>query len=59
MRSVSAVPLERDAYAPFGDVLAAKPGFRSANQGTAQKSEHLAELENLRAGANPSRLNRQ
>lgn len=54
MRSVQAVPLERDAYAPFGDVIAAKPGFRSANQGSAQKSEHLAELVDLRQGARPN-----
>lgn len=53
MRTLSAVPLEREAYAPFGDVIAAKPGFRSANQGTAQKSEHLAELVDRR-GARPN-----
>jgi len=53
MRTLTAVPLEREAYAPFGDVIAAKPGFRSANQGTAQKSEHLAELVDRR-GARPN-----
>jgi ureidoglycolate lyase len=53
MRSVTAVPLEREAYARFGDVIAAKPGWRPANQGSAQKSEHLAELIDLR-GARPN-----
>lgn len=47
MRSIEAVPLRRELYAKFGDVIeasGANGGFRSANQGTAQKSEHLAEL---------------
>jgi ureidoglycolate lyase len=49
MRSLTALPLEREAYARFGDVIAANPGWRSANQGSAQKSEHLAELIDQRS----------
>lgn len=52
MRSIEAAPLSREAYAQFGDVIeasGAKDGWRSANQGSAQKSEHLAELVDLRA----------
>ncbi len=49
MRSLTAIPLEREAYARFGDVIGAKPQWRSANQGSAQKSEHLAELVDLRS----------
>lgn len=49
MRAVRPEPLTRDAYTPFGDVLAANDRWRPANQGTAKKSEHLAELLDLRS----------
>ncbi len=56
MRSIEAVPLTREGYAPFGDVIqasAANGGWRSANQGSAKKSEHLADLIDRR-GARPN-----
>ena len=48
MRTISPEPLTRDAYAPFGDLVAANDKWRPANEGTAKKSEHLAELADLR-----------
>lgn len=53
MRTISPEPLTRDAYAPFGDLVAANDTWRPANEGTAKKSEHLAELKDLR-GCNPN-----
>jgi ureidoglycolate lyase len=55
VRAVRPEPLTAEAYAPFGDVIAANDRWRPANQGTAKKSEHLAELLDLRgAKANVS-----
>ena len=55
MRSIVVEPLTADAYAPYGNVIAATERFRPANQGTAKKSEHLAELLETRgARANVS-----
>jgi ureidoglycolate lyase len=53
IRSITAVPLTREAYAPFGDVvMAATHGepARDANEGTARKREHGSLLVNLRPG---------
>jgi ureidoglycolate lyase len=49
-RVVVVKPLDREAYRPFGDVIAADDGVApvSANEGTADKFERLAALENLR-----------
>jgi ureidoglycolate lyase len=52
-RVVVAQPLDPEAYRPFGDVIAAnRAGVLpvSANEGTAQKFERLAALDNLREG---------
>jgi ureidoglycolate lyase len=51
-RIVVVEPLAREAYRPFGDLIAAGDGVVpvSANEGTAQKFERLAALDNLRAG---------
>ncbi len=46
-------PLTREAYAPYGEVIAAGSDGEgsAANQGTARRFDRLAPLENLRAGA--------
>lgn len=45
-------PLTRDAFAPFGDVVAVDPeGGRDANQGSAKRVDFLASLQNARPGA--------
>jgi ureidoglycolate lyase len=47
-------PLTAEAYAPFGDVIAAAPrgeAGKAANYGTARRFDHLATLENLRPAA--------
>ena len=52
MTTLTARALDRDAYAGYGDVLAAGPGSgKPANQGTSQKFEHLTRLENRRGAA--------
>lgn len=43
-RSIEIEPLTAASYVRFGDVIAAHGAARPANQGTAQKSDHLAEL---------------
>ncbi len=51
---VAAEPLEREAYRPYGDVIAADARLpsTSANAGTARRYDRLGTLENLRpAGA--------
>lgn len=48
MRTLEPEPLTRESYARYGDVIAATDHARSANQGTAQKSEHLAQLVDRR-----------
>lgn len=49
---ITAEPLLRDAYRPYGDVIAADPTqpAASANAGTALRYDHLGRLENLRPG---------
>ena len=55
MRTLIAEPLTREAFAPFGDVVSARPdGGTSANQGTAIRFDHAAALENRRPGAEPN-----
>lgn len=52
MRRVLTIPLARDAYAAYGDVIArANDAGLEANQGTARRWDWLADLENLRPGA--------
>lgn len=48
MRTIEPEPLTRESYARYGDVIAATDVHRPANQGTAQKSEHLASLVDRR-----------
>ncbi|KAJ3155050.1 hypothetical protein HDU89_007240 [Geranomyces variabilis] len=58
-RRITAVPLTRENFAPFGQVICALPTpSQSANQGTAQRYNHVAKVENLRAeGPNPAQPN--
>ncbi len=55
MRRVVAEPLTIEAFAPFGDVVSAglKEGS-AANQGTAVRFDHCAQLVNSRPGAAPN-----
>jgi ureidoglycolate lyase len=48
------LPLTPESFRPFGAVIAADAAGVSANQGTALRSNHLAELINLRPGARPN-----
>ena len=50
MRTLRALPLAREPYAPYGDVIEAGVDGRAANHGTARKSEWLAELVDRRPG---------
>lgn len=54
MRTLPALPLDRTGYAPFGDVIEAAEEWRAANQGTARKSEWVADLANGRERARPN-----
>ncbi|MBS1963320.1 MAG: ureidoglycolate lyase [Bdellovibrionales bacterium] len=47
---LSSEPLTRDAYRPYGAVVAADAALpsKSANNGTAERYNHLGELKNLR-----------
>lgn len=49
---ITAEPLLREAYRPYGEVVAAdaRRPWVSANAGTAQRFDHLAGIENLRPG---------
>lgn len=49
---IAAEPLLREAYRPYGDIVAADPRLpsASANAGTALRYDHLGTLENLRPG---------
>lgn len=50
---VAAQPLSPASYAPYGDVIMASPHGQlgqPANQGSARRFDHLAELVNLRPG---------
>ncbi len=54
-RTVLALPLTREGFAPFGDVVSTRPdGGTGANQGTALRFDHAAALQNLRAHAAPN-----
>jgi ureidoglycolate lyase len=54
--TVKSRPLTREAYARFGEVIAAgdEGEGSAANQGTARRFDRLAALENLREGATPN-----
>ncbi len=55
MWTVRPVPLDADAFAPFGDVISAlDAGGSSANQGTAVRFDWATTLVNDRAGARPN-----
>jgi ureidoglycolate lyase len=55
MRRLTAEPLSREAFAPFGDVLSAGLGEgTAANQGTAVRFNWAAQLTNARAEAKPN-----
>lgn len=48
-------PLTAETWAPFGDLLAARPaGHRVGNQGRAKVWDRLVELQNGRPGARPN-----
>ncbi|KAJ3016892.1 Ureidoglycolate lyase [Thoreauomyces humboldtii] len=48
---IGVAPLTREAFAPFGDVISALPKpSHAANQGTAQRSNNVATITNLRTG---------
>ena len=49
---IAAEELQREAYRPYGDVIAAEPQLPSvsANGGTAWRFDHLGAFENLRPG---------
>lgn len=51
-QEIVAGPLQREAYRPYGDLVAAEQGRPSvsANDGTARRFDHLGEIENLRPG---------
>jgi len=53
---IRAEPLNRDAYLPYGTLVAADPTIpsKSANFGTAERYNHLGPLKNLRSGAEPN-----
>ena len=54
VRALTVEALTAEAYAPFGDVLSADRAdvpAKPANQGTAARRDHLAELASLRPGA--------
>jgi ureidoglycolate lyase len=55
LRTITALPLSVEAFAPFGDVVSAglKAGS-SANQGTAVRFDWSAELVSLRPSAKPN-----
>jgi ureidoglycolate lyase len=55
MSRIHAVPLDADAFAPFGDVISAgATGGSSANQGTAVRFDWATTLVNDRPGARPN-----
>lgn len=55
MQRVAVEPLTADAFAPFGQVVSAGHGQgTAANQGTAVRFNWAAQLQNLRAGAQPN-----
>ncbi len=48
---ISAIPLSREAYEPYGNVIAADETqpYKFANMGTAKRFNHLCKVENLRS----------
>ncbi|MBX9719926.1 MAG: ureidoglycolate lyase [Candidatus Obscuribacterales bacterium] len=48
---ITAIPLSREAYAPYGRIIAADDSLphRPANMGTAKRYNHLCNVENLRS----------
>lgn len=50
-RVLHAALLDRESYAPFGDVIEAGGAGESANAGTARRFNRLAAVENRRPGA--------
>ncbi len=54
--NLNAVPLDRDSYRVYGDVVEAGPRLpsTSANAGTALRYDRLGSIENLRPGATPN-----
>lgn len=55
MTSLAAVPLTAEAFAPFGRVISAGlTAGVSANQGTAVRFDHCAELTSTRPAAKPN-----
>lgn len=53
--TIHAVPLSAARYAPYGEIVqASETGSAPANQGTARRSDFLADLRNLRPGAKPN-----
>ncbi|MCC6348189.1 MAG: ureidoglycolate lyase [Candidatus Eisenbacteria bacterium] len=54
-RRVVAAPMDREAFAPFGELLTAPAAFaRRVNLGTAGRADRLATLENTRESARPN-----
>lgn len=54
-RPLQAQPLTREAFAPFGEVIGLElAGGSSANQGTATRYNHVAELVSSRPEARPN-----
>ncbi len=54
-RLIHAQPLSREGFAPFGDVIGLElAGGSSANQGTATRYNHIAQLASSRPGAQPN-----
>eukprot|EP01137_Pigoraptor_chileana_P009672 Opistho-2@58271 len=49
-RALKAVPLTDDNFRRYGQVISAKQSSVEANQGTAQRFNHVAQLENARGG---------
>ncbi len=54
MRQLNAEPIEREAYAPFGALIAPGRAPRIANHGRAEAWDDLAELVNARDSARPT-----
>lgn len=53
--ALRAEPLTREGFAPFGDVIGLElSGGHSANQGTALRFNHVAQLASSRPGAQPN-----
>jgi ureidoglycolate lyase len=54
-RTISAVPLDRQAFAPFGEVIETPGGAgRAVNLGTARRFDRAVTLESARPAATPN-----